>query len=331
MKKKFITFIGFAISSAIIVYFFLGLDFSDFCKETGRLKPLFLLPLVFLMFVANWFRALRWRILLPAENRPTVKNLFEVIMVGFTATFILPLRAGEFVRAVYLSRVSNNSFSCALASIVTERLFDIISLLALLGFCLGFLPSVPSFITIGAKTLGAVTVIACAVIIITYVNPRLILVWIYCCCKFINIGKTSKFTKMILSIAKEFVKALQAISNVGELLLVIFYSACVWISVCAFYWLCIPAFGESGGFIVGAVVAVMIAFAVAAPSAPGFIGTYQAGCVIALSGLFNMTESFSLAYAVISHILQAVFIIVCGFYFLAQRGIRFGELYRNKN
>jgi hypothetical protein len=72
----------------------------------------------------------------------------------------------------------------------------------------------------------------------------------------------------------------------------------------------------------------MIAFAVAAPSAPGFIGTFQAGCLIALTSVFGMTKSFAIAYSIFAHVLQAAFIIILGFLFMGQRGFGLKELTR---
>ncbi len=298
------------------------LDLEEFWKSLTGVKSSYLPLLIFLMLLANLFRALRWRILLPSKNRPTIPILFEGIFVGFTATFLLPLRAGEFVRAFYVARLEKLSFSSVFASIVTERIFDILSLLVLLGACLGFMPSVPSFVSIGVQSLSVLVVLVAILIAAAYRKPRTILEVVYKCTRLLPSKKTSKITKKILFMTKEFTRGLHAIGNLREALLVVLYSAGVWFTVCCFYWFCVPAMGEQGSLAVGAVTTALIALAVAAPSAPGFLGTYQVGCVVALSGIFSFNESFAVAYSLFTHIIQAALIIGLGLYFLARRGLR---------
>ena len=46
-----------------------------------------------------------------------------------------------------------------------------------------------------------------------------------------------------------------------------------------------------------------------APSAPGFIGVFQAGCVVGL-GLFGIGEELAVAYSIVTHAHQ--FLYICG-------------------
>ena len=54
------------------------------------------------------------------------------------------------------------------------------------------------------------------------------------------------------------------------------------------YQVALWMFGEFPSFWVGTMINVMLALAVAAPSAPGFIGTYQFGCVVALTYIYGV-------------------------------------------
>jgi uncharacterized protein (TIRG00374 family) len=83
---------------------------------------------VFFLFLSFWVRAWRWRyLLLPLKSVP-VMPLFRSTMVGFMGNYLLPLRAGEVMRAVSIGQSQKISKSSALGSIVLERVLDGITL-----------------------------------------------------------------------------------------------------------------------------------------------------------------------------------------------------------
>lgn len=102
-------------------------------------------------------RALRWRVLLEAEKPISIRESFFANMSGYLGNNILPLRAGEFVRAAYAKRIANISISFALSSGLSERLMDVCALILL-----GTLALSTSGITTGViqQTLQAMTVTA---------------------------------------------------------------------------------------------------------------------------------------------------------------------------
>jgi len=126
--------------------------------------------------------------------------------------------------------------------------------------------------------------------------------------------------------AAEFVDGLKAISSFRELLLVLWWSMALWLTMAAWFQIALWAFGTSPSYSTGLLVTVMVALAVAAPSAPGFIGTYQAGCVIALTVLGSYSREFSIAYSVVTHTLQAVIIVGMGFLVLHLEGLGLKEI-----
>lgn len=334
-SKNLLSFIGIAISVGILAYFTAYIDFGKLYSSFTRINLLMLLPLVLCMLLGNVSRALRWQILLPKSAPKSTKSknylgimpLFEGIMVGHAATFVLPLRAGEFARAFYISKIEDVSFSKSFATIVTERVFDVIILLALLEYTLSSV-QLPSVMDLAVKSLAILVFAICVVILLCYKYPRFVLMIAYIFSRFLSrrLGLL-RLPRKIHKIIKEFILGLQAISSLGELLLVIVYSGFVWFFSCLYYWFAMLAMGNmEGSLFVGTVVSVMVALAVAAPSGPGFIGTYQFGCIIALTAIFHIDEQFSLAYSIITHIIQAVFIILFGFFFLGRRGIRLAQL-----
>ncbi len=89
-----------------------------------------LAPSIAVYFVAVWFRAARWRYLLAPVGSFPVRRLYPVVIIGYMANNLLPVRLGEVVRSYYLARRENLNTSTALATVAVERVYDGITLLA---------------------------------------------------------------------------------------------------------------------------------------------------------------------------------------------------------
>ena len=83
-----------------------------------------------LAIIATFFtRAWRWQVLLrqsPLPLRPTMTAL----LVGQVVNLALPMRSGDVLRAVWISRGGRISVAAALGSIVVEKIWDLLALLA---------------------------------------------------------------------------------------------------------------------------------------------------------------------------------------------------------
>ena len=268
---------------------------------------------------------MRWRFLLPKSGEYSTKTLFNACVIGNLASYALPLRAGEFVRPWVLSRKKQVSFTAAFASVVTERVFDVMTMLSLLGICLSQIENPPALITIGAKLLSVVAGIILAMMCVAYFRADFLL---QLCSSICNVlfKKLPSLSEKIQGIAREFVQGLRAISSFKDVLAVIFWSYALWLEFALIYHSMMLAFGESPSLWVAQVINVIVALAVAAPSAPGFLGTFQFGCVTALSGIYKYSQEFAVAYSIFAHATQVIFTVIIGIFALRSEGLRFGEL-----
>src|SRR5581483_5973443 len=78
-------------------------------------------------------RSLRWRYLLEPLGRVSFSSSFRATAVGFAATGVLPARAGEVIRPYFLARHEHMSATGAFATIILERLLDVVTVLVLLA------------------------------------------------------------------------------------------------------------------------------------------------------------------------------------------------------
>jgi uncharacterized membrane protein YbhN (UPF0104 family) len=68
-----------------------------------------------------------------------------------------------------------------------------------------------------------------------------------------------------------------------------------------------------------------VAGAVSAPSAPGFIGTFQAGCVLALA-LFGVSRADAIPFAFVVWAVPWVVQIALGVVFLLRENVSFRDI-----
>ncbi len=81
---------------------------------------------------------IRWQYLLAPIGRTHFTTAFRTTVIGFAASFLLPARAGEFIRPYLLAKREGLSVTSAFATIIVERLFDLLAVLVYLGAFLWF-------------------------------------------------------------------------------------------------------------------------------------------------------------------------------------------------
>ena len=97
-------------------------------------------PAVAMYLISVLFRTLRWQMLMRHMRPVSVRRLYPVVVVGYMANNLLPLRLGELVRSYYVSRREGVSKTSALATILVERVLDAIMLLLFIAVIALFVP-----------------------------------------------------------------------------------------------------------------------------------------------------------------------------------------------
>lgn len=306
MKK----YIGIIISLVLIIWACTLVNWSEVLQELSHVRYQVLFISLLIMLGHFLLRAYRWRFLLVDCSAP-FRDLFDAIMLGNFASYILPFRAGELVRPGVLAQRNNYSFAPAFASVVIERLFDLIAVLFSFGILLTFIESVPDWAMAGAWSLSVLAVAILVFLLIGIFLP----------------DTARKISGVFLGIFPEKIqKPLQAfedglLSGVSvlksgkKLFMIIFLTVFVWLSNFFLFCQFLTMFPEAPGMITGFVTAVVLALAVAAPSAPGFIGVYQTGSIAGFVMTGASAES-AMTFAIVTHVFQYIVYVIYGVFLL---------------
>jgi hypothetical protein len=279
---------------------------------------LFMLPVtVWTLFI----RAQRWRVFLHAVGVPPLGPLVSATNIGFLANMVLPLRIGEVVRPVLLARRANLPLSGVLASVLLERIFDMFTILFLLGVSASVVTVSDQVRQWGWMLSGLALAIA-AVIVLIRLQERLALA----IARRIADLLPARVGEGAYGFALGFVKALEMLDSPVAYLRAFGWSLYLWMAISTIYIFAFQAFHLDVPPLRGALVlTTLVAIAVSVPSAPGFIGAFQLGCVIGLK-IFGVAGSPALAFSLVVHLTQFVGVIGAGLYSLSKEGMSLREV-----
>jgi uncharacterized protein (TIRG00374 family) len=234
---------------------------------------------------------------------------------------VLPLRVGEVIRPVLLAKRTNMPVSSVFASVVLERLLDMLTILVFLGLVMCLVPvsstirqSGIAFVVLAVVAVGTVVALQrqspAALGLVRWVLARL----------------PANVRDRADAALQSFIGGLQGIGEGSVLLRILAYSLYLWTVIASVFALGFLACGLDVPLVSGALALVtIVAGAVSAPSAPGFIGTFQAGCVVAL-GLFGISHADAIPYAFVVWGAQWLTQIVLGVVFLLRENVSFGDV-----
>jgi uncharacterized protein (TIRG00374 family) len=289
---------------------------------------------IILFIAALLLRVYRWKLLISSSYSVSFKHLYDSLNIGNLATMILPLRAGELIRPLLYSKWTKISFGRTFASVVIERVFDVCAMFAVFAFAIRFVSEIPEIVLLGAKILSLIALSIGFFMFISYFFPSYILSIISF---FSNLGKRLLSShELINSLEKsivEFIDGLSGIDSLVQFLAISILSVLIWILYVAGFQVLLISFNEiidtvsiGHSFNVAAVTCVFVSLFIAAPSAPGFIGTFQLGCVAALTGIFAYSEEFSIAFSIVAHSMQFIFTIIVGILSMFFQGLKLSNL-----
>ena len=124
---------GVGISALFLLLFVVTVDLGGMLDALADANYLYLVPGVGLYLVSVLFRTLRWQVLLRHMRPVQLRRLYPVVVVGYMANNLLPMRLGELVRSYYVGEREGISKTSALATILVERVLDALTLLFLIS------------------------------------------------------------------------------------------------------------------------------------------------------------------------------------------------------
>jgi len=310
-----------AISAVLLGFAMRGVNWDEALAALGAANYFWV---VLMLPVTVWtllIRAQRWRVFLHAVGVPPLRPLVSATNIGFMANMVLPLRIGEVVRPVLLARRAELPLSGVLASVLLERIFDMFTILFLFGVSASVV-EVSDQVRRWGWMLSGLALAVAAVIVLIRLQEHLALRL----ARHISELLPARIGTPAYGFAQGFVKALEMLDSPMAYVRAFGWSLYLWVAISIVYVFGFWAFHLDVEPLRGALVlTTLVAIAVSVPSAPGFIGSFQLGCVLGLR-IFGIAESPALAYSIIVHLSQFVGVIGAGLYSLWTENISLREV-----
>jgi len=337
MKLKF--WIGIVISVLCLYFVFRGIDFNKVLEALQSANYLYLAIAAAFNLSTIWLRAERWKYLLAPIKAFHFRDLVPATMIGFMANNILPARAGEFIRAYMIGKKERISKTASFATIVIERVCDMTTMLLFLVIVLIFVkfpqPTNPTDHAIHSSLLSPSLIQKVGVLSAIFVVG--LLAFLVLLKEFPQ--KTTNIVRKILSplptslkgkvleLLDSFRSGLQVLKTGKHLLYLIGWSLAVWTAAVIANWFVLRAFGLKLPLIAAMFVMVLIAFSVAIPSSPGFIGPFHAAVLTGV--LFfqpTLDKSTAAGIAIVFHVICIVPVTLMGLFYLWKENMSLAEL-----
>lgn len=320
-NKKITILLGIPLSILFLYLAVRKVDFKQTLDILTQTNYLYLIPALFAFIGDFCLRSLRWKILLSPIKKCKYINLLSTIFIGFFGNSILPMRAGEIIRVLIVGEKEKISKTSAIATIMLERILDILAILILL-FITFFIFPYPAII----KKIWLFGVIIFAVLILIfyglmyYRNATLTL--LHKVLRFLP-GKLEEKTEHLL---EAFISGLEILKKTDHLFFTILISIAVWLVNASVLFFIAKGMGIPEITFFGAIfIMAVIAMGVSIPSSPGFIGVFEYFGILACTTL-GVSKSISLSFVLLTHTLQLIGIVTAGMIFLARENLSLLQL-----
>ena len=277
-----------------------------------------LLALSFLSIpVSMLLKCVRWRYLFPQQPAPGLRPLLAALYIGYLMNTVLPARIGEFARAYLVGRDPRIGVPAVLATIVVEKILDLLTLGVVLAGLVVFqqLPSLPGWLQVSAIT-SAAGLLGALVVLGIMLSLRK---------QVVRLAKLAEARVPLLervavaALASSFLDGLSTLGRRQTLPGVVVWSAMVWASSTVTMWLDLVGIGlyVSTQAILFSLVVTNLGMAV--PSAPGYIGVFHQLVVESLLP-FGVDRDQALAAAIVMHAIVFGNFVVGGLWLLWRGG-----------
>jgi uncharacterized protein (TIRG00374 family) len=288
---KFI--LSLLISLLFSFYAFRNFELSKLSNIIGGINFSYIFLAIFFLIFSVYIRALRWQLLFK-NNKPSINKLFGSQLIGYFGNNIFPLRAGELLRCVFLSRYYEITKSSIFGTVILERVLDVFGMIFL--FTLLFFTDFKVNFDIYAKVV-LILLFLIIILIFLYKNQFLY-----------------KGNNKILSIINDIINGFKGLSY-KNILPITFYTILIW----SFYVIMVYLVQYSITLNLSISECIFILFIsslmLSIPSAPANIGTFEAGVIYAM-GIIG-SSLYQLEFAIILHMITFFpYVIIGGLFFI---------------
>lgn len=335
MRTHLRNIVVLAVAVALVAWFLRNVDLWRVATDIVRARPEWLVLSVSTTVLNLAIRSLRWQYLLEPLGHTSFMRAFRATAVGFAASSILPARAGEVIRPYFLARSgrqdSRMSATGAFATIILERLLDIVTVLVLLAsyvFIFGRDLAVANAVAFGwlkwiGALSGAAALFGLVVLFVLAGNAERLRTTL----ERLERVLPSALAGLIARIAEKFARGLGVIRRPGRLIVALALSFPLWLSIAVGIWTCAVAFQLAVPFTGSFLIMAFLVLGVTVPT-PGAVGGFHAAFRYVATAFFGAQDDAAVGAAIVLHLFSVGPSLLLGLAFAAQEGLNVAGMRR---
>jgi uncharacterized protein (TIRG00374 family) len=289
-----------AIAGIALYYSLRGVEWKQIGATVEHADLMYLLLVFGFTSFSMFVRAIRWWVLLGAEEKLPASMVFWATAVGYLGNAVLPARAGELLRTQMVSARSRLSRSYVFATALTGLAMDVIVVVMLSAIVIATLPGTPEWLKKGSSTMAILGVGGMAILVILPHCESLLIRVLRL------VPGPEKLRLRLVGVGEQFLLGLRAFHHVSRFAVFTGISIGVWLLDGVGAVIIARALHMTLPFAVAILLLAGLALASSAPSTPGYVGVYQIVAVGILPA-FGFTKSSAIAYILV---LQAISYVV---------------------
>jgi uncharacterized protein (TIRG00374 family) len=323
--------ISLVLMVVLVAAFLWNVDVKQVGRSLHSAHVGLLLAAIGLCLLSYYFRALRWMLILRPVGKVRHRTAILATAVGYAAMALLPARIGDFVRPVILAKRDRLPVSATLASVLTERIFD---LWMVILFFLAFLAWPPEMAHLSEDADAALSImklvgfgLAVALIGLTLVLLGLFryqerfVAWLTAPVR----RWRPRWHRSTTSIFNHFLTGLKIIQRPRDLLITVVASGVLWLVIYVQVAVTLRAFDILLPFRATFLLVILSVIGLAIPT-PGGVGGFHKGIQTGLTVFFAIPLDLATGFAIASHAVSFVPIACIGLLCLPLLGLSFKEM-----
>lgn len=324
MRAHFRTLLIVALTVGLIGAFLRNADLQLVWAEILRARLDLIAAALGVTALQYVMRAVRWQYLLQPLGGARFSTAFRTTVLGFAASAILPARAGEVLRPYLLARWEGLSATATFATILLERLLDLVVVLMLLASFFAFFdpgleatnPAAYAAVRFGGLMAGGVAVVTLGVIFVLAGHPERLGRWALRAERVLP----ARGARALARAVEKFVGGLAVMRQPRRLVVALALSVPLWLLIATTIWLAAAAFQIDFPFTGSLLFNALLVVGVAVPT-PGAVGGFHEAFRIGATVFYGAPNDRAVGAAIVLHAASVVPVVLLGLVFMAQAGL----------
>lgn len=326
--------VGLAVSVLFLYLGVRGVGWRELVRELGAADYRWLIPTVVVVIAGQLARAARWQVLFGDGPRPSARDAFAILSVGYMVSAVFPLRLGDPVRAWLIETRTPASGATGLATVLVERAIDFLTVAVLLALWLPLPATSLLQRTLGGAewldarllTLGALSLVAAVYFGCLSLSAAAERLGTMTAQLLRRLGLTAQRAVRLARVVTAFFRGFGALRRLDRALAAALWSAAVWLLGALGTWLMMRSFGIVLPLAAAAFVLCATALFAVLPSSPGYVGVFHSAARLGL-GVYTAAIGVSVplaavvSYTIVLHALTMLVIIILGLVGLLMLGL----------